>query len=378
MLEEGNGKRRVCIFCERWESGGIESFLRNVLNHADISELDIDIVAAEIKESVFTKPLQELGVRFVELSGNQRKLASNYRKFRKLLNERKYDAVHVNAFQALSLYYLYLAQQAGVPVRIAHSHNTALRKSLAKELKLFVHRRARIKFTRFSTELWACSKAAAMFLFSPKELEKRGFRFIPNGIDTDRFRFDPGVRLQIRNELHVNDRWVIGSVGRLCEQKNQSFLMDVFAEIKKRRKDSVLLLVGEGSDRHMLEEKAACLKISDSVIFYGTSDKVERLLWAMDVFVLPSLFEGLPVSLVEAQAAGLPVVCSDGITDEAYLTEPLKALDLNAGAAAWAGQISGLGLGERAAYAEYISKAGFDIRDVAQLVKAGWMGRSYG
>ena len=125
-------KRRVCCFCEKWESGGIESFLHNVIMEMDMSRLEIDIVAAQICESVFTASPKEKGVGFYELSGSQRKLGRNHKMFKQLLKERHYDVVHLNIFQGLSLYYAYLAKKAEVAVRIAHSHNTALRQSKTK------------------------------------------------------------------------------------------------------------------------------------------------------------------------------------------------------------------------------------------------------
>ena len=128
--------KRICCFCESWESGGIESFLASVYTHADLSELEIDIVTSKLLDSVFTARLEKLGIRFYQLSGSQRRLLTNHAMFRRLLRERHYDVLHINAFQSLSLYYAKLAMQAGVPIRIAHSHNTALRKSPLRWAKM--------------------------------------------------------------------------------------------------------------------------------------------------------------------------------------------------------------------------------------------------
>lgn len=125
------------LLCESWESGGIESFLHNILLRMDLTGLEVDIVAAQLKDSVFTQALREHGVRFRELSGSQRNLPENHRRFAALLWERRYDVVHLNIFQGMSLYYAHLAKRAGVPVRIAHSHNTDLRQSLTRPLKLW-------------------------------------------------------------------------------------------------------------------------------------------------------------------------------------------------------------------------------------------------
>lgn len=367
--------KRVCCLCERWESGGIEAFLYNALTHIDHTQIEVDIVAAGLGKSIFTKPLQELGVRFFELSGSQRKVAENHRRFRLLLRDRRYDVLHLNAFQGLSLAYLRIAGQMGVPSRIAHSHNTALRKSVLRPLKLAVHAWARERYTADATALWACSQGAAEFLFSARALEQSGFQFIPNGIDTARFRFDPAVRESVRRDLGLEGTFVVGNVGRLCYQKNQEFLLDVFADVLKRNPDSRLLLVGEGEDKPMLVRKAKRLHISDKVLFYGASDHVEQLLWAMDVFLLPSRFEGLAVAAVEAQAAGLPVLCSAEISPEVRITPDLRRLALTEGAAAWSKALEQMPCAaERETAAEIVRGAGFHIADQSRRLESSYLG----
>lgn len=328
--------KRICIYCQLWESGGIESFLSNALQQMDLSGLQVDIIVDVLKESVFTQPLRRRGVRFFELSGNPRRLFRNHRMFTALLCAERYDVVHLNIFHGVSLYYAYLAKRAGVLVRIAHSHNTGLRKSVTKPAKCFLHWSAKELLTQSATGLWACSAPAAEFLFSKGQMEKRPFRFTPNGIDVAKFRFRADARERTREELGLRGQFVIGSVGRLCQQKNQRFLLNIFAEIVRKRPDSCLLLVGEGEDKAALRQRAERLEIAERVTFYGVSDRVEALLWAMDVFVFPSLFEGLGIAGIEAQAAGLPVVCSNRIPAEARVLERIHVMPLEAGIEAWA------------------------------------------
>lgn len=365
--------RRVCCLLERWESGGIESFLYNVLTQIDLTQLQVDIIVSSLGESIFTRPLQKLGICFFELSGSQRNVVENHRRFRLLMQERHWDVLHLHAFQGLSLYYLHLAKEAGIPVRIAHSHNTTLRKSLTRPLKLAVHACARERYTRDATVLWACSQDAAEFLFSARTLKQKKFQFIPNGIDTGRFRFDPTVRDTVRAELGLTDQFVIGNVGRLCCQKNQEFLLDVFAEVLKRNRDSRLLLAGEGADNPALRKKARRLGVAEKVIFYGNANQVERLLWAMDVFAFPSLFEGLGIAAVEAQAAGLYVLCSEHIPNEAYVTPRAQMLPLKSGSVFWADRVAAIKACQgdimRDSAACEVRRAGFDIKDVIQIIE---------
>lgn len=363
-------KIKVCCFCERWESGGIESFLSNVIHRLDLERVQVDIAAACLAGSVFTEPLQRLGVRFFELSGRQRSLVENHLQFLALLRRERYHVVHLNLFQGLALAYAGTARRAGVPVRIAHSHNTGLRKSGTRPLKLLVHNMAKYIFAREATAFWACSREAAGFLFPKGALNRRGYRFIPNGIEVERFRFDPAVREQVRAELGVEGQFVIGHVGRLCDQKNQDFLLEVFAQVKRRRPESRLLLVGEGELLGRLKERAGELGVAESVIFYGPASRVERLLWAMDVFAFPSRFEGLGIAAVEAQAAGTPVAASEFVPDEACAGPIFRRLSLDAGAYAWADALLGACRPtDRASCADRVKEAGFDISGVARQLE---------
>lgn len=365
-------KVKVCCFCERWESGGIESFLTNIMQHLDMERFQVDIVSACMKQSVFTQPLQGLGVRFFELSGKQRQLIGNYRRFFALLQQERYDVVHFNLFHGLSLVYAGIAKQVGVPMRIAHSHNTALRESAARPLKQWIHHIAKGSFAQDATDLWACSAAAAEFLFPKRVLAPKGYRFIPNGIETGRFRFDPKVREQVRAELGLEGKFVIGNVGRLCSQKNQDFLLDVFAQVKRQRPESCLLLVGEGELLEELKGKAGRLGITSSVIFYGVTPHVERLLWAMDVFAFPSRFEGLGIAAVEAQAAGLPTVCSEYVPDEAKMTGWARTVALSDGTHIWARGLLGQIRIDRVNAMQAVRDSGFDVIDVAAGIEAAW------
>ena len=372
-MDMDNRKRRVCCFCEKWESGGIESFLHNVIMEMDLSRLEIDIVAAQICESVFTAGLKEKGVHFYELSGSQKRLGQNHKMFRQLLKERQYDVVHLNIFQGLSLYYAYLAKKAGVKVRIAHGHNSALRRSRTRWLKLALHNMAKSLLAENATDYWACSRLAAEFMF-PRDVVER-YEFIPNGIDIEKFRFNDEVRKKVRKDLGIEGKLVVGNVGRLCYQKNQENLIEVFAKLQSERPESVLLLVGEGEMKAELQQQVEKLGIADKVLFYGVTDKVEQLLWAMDIFVFPSRFEGLGIVAVEAQAAGLPVICSDGVPNEAVVSDLVEKVDLRSGVDSWVESILHCQVGvDRLAVHEQVQKSGFAVADVADKIEKVYLG----
>lgn len=367
---------KVCCFCESWESGGIESFLYNILINMDNTRSQVDIIVTKMGESIFTQPLKEHGIRFYELSGCRHSIIKNQKCLMMFLKENKYDVIHLNVFQGVSLRYLRIAQIAGIPIRIAHSHNTDLRQSSTRLLKMLLHRIAVNKYTQYATELWACSESAAKFMFSTAELSRRKYQFIPNGIDTKRFQFDAEERISVRKKLGLQDDLVIGNVGRLCYQKNQMFLLDVFAEVCRRHPQSRLLLVGDGETKEALMYKASRLKVSDKVIFYGVSDCVEKLFLAMDVFVFPSKFEGLGIVALEAQASGLPTICSSHVPDEACVMNKLcYKLSLLDGVKSWSDAIleGQRSQEQRASYAGLVREAGFDYRDVVRIVEKAYL-----
>ena len=325
---ESGRKRRICIFCQTWESGGIESFFHALLHHMNTSHVEIDLVAEKIGESIFQKPLEQLGASFYELSGSTHRVWTNYQRFAALMRQRKYDVLHLNVFQAQAMMYLPLAKRNQIPIRIVHSHNTALRKSRTQLLKLWVHCGAKLLFSGYATDWWACSGAAAHFMFPKRIITRKAYCFVPNGINLKKFQFDSQMREKMRAELQLDQHFVIGNVGRFCYQKNQVFLLDIFSAVHREITEAKLLLVGAGNELLRLKQMANSLGIQEHVIFYGTSDHVEQLLWAMDVFAFPSQFEGLGIGLVEAQAAGLPAVCSDQVPPEAIVSPNTVCLPL--------------------------------------------------
>lgn len=355
--------RRVCVFCEIWESGGIESFLTNAILRMDRSGLEIDLVAERLGDSVFTEPLRAAGVRFIELSGSTRNMARNFSAFRRLLRERRYDVLHLNIYQGLSLRYAEIAKGEGVPVRIAHSHGNGLRKSALRPLKLLIHYAARAVYWRYATVFAACSHKAAQFLFS----DPKGTRIICNGIDTERFRFSEEARNILRADLGLLDKAVLGCVGRFSAEKNQLFLLEMMPALLARRPDAVLLLVGDGDEKKRLRERAVGLGIEKSVIFYGVSDNVPPLLCAMDAFAMPSTSEGFGIAAIEAQASGLAVIASDRVPDEAMVTELIERLSLSVDKELWAEKIAARfsRRGDREIWADVVRGEGLDVGSVA-------------
>lgn len=296
-------KKRICIYCDKWGSGGIEAFLLNVLEHMDVCQFEINLVVSQLESVFYLKRIEALGVTFRVLSNSVRKLRENHRLFREILEKQCYDVVYFNLFHALSLSYVKDAKTYGVPFCIVHSHNNGLRKSIGKPVKLAIHTVAKYLYGAYGDLNFACSAQAGAFLF----LKEIPWKWIPNGIEVDRFSYNPAARMQLRKALALEGKLVLGNVGRLCYQKNQSFLLKLLAALLKEREDVALLLIGDGEDREMLQEKTRKLRLENAVTFLGNRSDVALLYQAMDVFLFPSHFEGLGIVAVEAQASGLPV-----------------------------------------------------------------------
>lgn len=237
-----------------------------------------------------------------------------------LMRERSrlYDAVWENRNNFGNVDLIRYATRFGIPKRIVHAHasnalRTGIRKLQDSLNKAYVRRRA--------TDRWACSTKAGSFGFGDAS-----FVVVPNAFDTKRYRFSSGTREEIRRQLDVENCFVVGTVGRLESEKNYSFLVSAFCELLKLRPDARLLFVGDGSMRSELQEQMFLLGLNDKVKFVGYRPDAERYLNAFDVFALPSLFEGLGLSLIEAQFNGLPCIASTGVPSEASISNALSFL----------------------------------------------------
>jgi glycosyltransferase involved in cell wall biosynthesis len=254
---------------------------------------------------------------------------------------------------------------------IVHSHNNDIG-SDAHFLKLIGHKMCRRLFSNFIDVKLACSDLAAKWLFYDESHQE--IQIVNNGIDSEKFRFSEEERKRIREDLQLDDEFVIGNVGRLQQQKNQGFLIDVFADIVDKNSSARLLIVGEGEDELFLKNKAIELGLEEKIIFYGFTTKMSSVLSAMDVFVLPSLFEGFGIVNIEAQANGLPCVVSDNMPTSVCLSDDFIFLSLTESRQRWVNSILKFGNYKRDLQKnnETISKikeVGYDIKEVAKQME---------
>ena len=322
---------RVLQVVTQMHRAGLETMLMNYFRNIDRSQICFDFLTHRNGSFDYDDEIRTLGGKIYTVPsitlGNFRKYLLELKHFFASHNE--YNIVHCH-LDALSTFALEAAQKAGVRKRIAHSHNNGF--EMNKKLPLRYISKQFIPL--YATDFWGCSNEAISFMFGRKFLSSS--EVLINAIDIDNFTFSCDERNAIRDHLGINGKFVVGNVGRLCYQKNQSFLLDIFFEIKKRRPLSVLLIAGDGEDRKVLEDKSKFLGIDDSVIFMSNYENIGEFLSALDVFVFPSLFEGFGIALLEAQASGLPCVASNVSVPEVRLSDNITFLDVDSPCEDWA------------------------------------------
>lgn len=329
---------RILHFVRRMKRGGIETWLMHVLRHIDRERFRMDFMVHTSRPHDFDEEVRALGSKVIPCLHPDRPWTFA-RNFRRVLREHgPYDVVHSHVHH-YSGWVLRLAEECGVPVRIAHSHSDTSRDEATAG---FLRRRylATMKrwVVRHATLGLAASRPAAASLFGPEWKSDARWKVLYCGIDLAPFR-TPVDRAAVRAELGIPaDAFVLGHVGRFMEPKNHGFLVDIAAEVARREPNMRLLLVGDGSLEPAIRQRVAEVGLGERVVFAGSRGDVPRLmLGGMDVFVLPSLYEGLPLVLMETQAAGLPCVFSDVVAEEADLVRPLiTRLSLSQPVSRWA------------------------------------------
>lgn len=346
--------------------GGANMFVLNLLRNMDLSRFQIDF-AVNFPERAggIGRELSELGCQIYTLPYfkvyNYVSFVSAWKQF---LKEHHYDIVHGHSTNSAAVY-LKIAKEMGC-VTIAHCHSAGFRgNKLQRLLKGFFTRRIRT-----AADYWfACSDIAAKHLYGDGYREYNHYYDIPNAIDADKYLFDSDVARKIRKELKIEDDvFLCGHVGSFTSPKNHSFLMDVFKDVLKERPSAKLICCGSGPLMQQIQEKAKELGIYDNVIFPGVVKNINEYLMAMDVLIFPSLFEGFPVTVIEAEATGLPVVMSDVITNEVDITDCVHRLSLSDSPQVWAKVICSVKTNNRKKYNYIVVDSKYNMRTSAKMM----------
>lgn len=358
---------RILQVVTQMDRAGLETMLMNYYRQMDRRKIQFDFLTHREEPGDYDQEITALGGYIYHVPPITPR---GFLRYRRGLDDffcehREYRVVHAH-LDALSGFVLQAAKKAGVPVRIAHSHNNGFEKDWKLPLRLA----ARRLLPRYATHCWGCSPEALRFLFGKRPVESHREKVLPNAIELDRFAFDPMIRAAVRKELELEDHLVLGHVGRLCFQKNQGFLLEVLAEVKKIRSDALLLLVGDGKEREQLEQQAQALGVTDSLRLLGVRADVSRLLQAMDLFLLPSRFEGLGIVLLEAQMSGLRCLASDRVSREGDLTGQVIFYPLEERPKGWAEKALSLAeKGRVPVRREAFREAGYEIVSAARTLE---------
>lgn len=362
-----NEKVKVLYFVDRMRHGGIQQLAVEIAKHMS-KDIQMDFLVLNDGQTYpLEDTIKELGYNLYKVNAwiyKPTDYMNYYREIDKFFkSHHDYKVVHINT-SSKNFLILKIAKKYKIPVRIAHSHNIGFQSKSKAQILMGNMFKPLLK--KYATDYFACSKLAGEWLFGKKNVENGKVKIIHNAVDYQKFKLNKEVRKNIRKDLNIDDKIVIGHVGRFTNQKNHTFLIDVFNEIHKKNKNTVLMLIGIGEKEEEIKEKVKSLNIEQNVLFLGFKDNVNELMWAMDVFLMPSLYEGLPVVGVEAQATGMPCIMSkDVVTDEVKITSGVKFISLNEPAEKWAEEILNSDL-KRKNTEEELKNAGYFIDDMAK------------
>ncbi len=344
--------------------GGVENFLTSYCGRIDPEQVRFDFLT-RYENAAYPEKRDAIGKTYV-IPRRSEDPAKYYREIRAFFEQhaREYDVIWDNECMFSDLTPLKMAAEFGIPVRIAHSHMPRnMDPSLKGKGRGLLHRLQRHALARYANVLWACSEESARWACPAMDLP---FTIVPHAVDAADFRFDPVVRAEVRAHYDLTDCLVVGHVGRMQYQKNHAFLLEAFARLHQREPRARLVLVGDGPNLLRLEAKAVDLGVEKEVLFLGHRDDVSRLYQAFDMAAMPSRFEGLGMTAVEAQAAGLPCLLSDAFPKEAAITDDVDFLapedpDL------WAERMLDVleNLPERPDTTQAIVRGGYDLTDAA-------------
>ncbi|HCL01509.1 MAG TPA: glycosyltransferase family 1 protein [Lachnoclostridium phytofermentans] len=317
--------------------GGIESYMMNYYRHIDRSIIQIDFIVHGFDKGVYDDEIKSLGGRIYNIPVKSKDYFGNIKALKKIFNCGEYRIVHSH-LDAMSMVILKTAKECGIPIRIAHSHNT---QHLTNNcMKYLLNEYARKNVKKYATHLLACSEAAGRWLYGNKAYDEGKVKLVNNAIEFDKFAFNKQRRDLIRAQLGLENNFVIGHVGRFDYQKNHMFLLETFNATLKQIPNAKLLLIGEGHLEEQIKAKIKELGIKENVVLLGARSDINELLNSFDLFLLPSLFEGLPVVLIESQANGLVCIASDKITKSVDITKKTTFLPLEEDKKIWVRNIS--------------------------------------
>lgn len=356
--------KRVLHIVESLSRNGTETFIMNVFREIDRTKVMFDFLLYRISENGYENEAKALGADIFLFTQRKEGIRKHIKSLEDFFskNAHKYDAVHYSGTSFTNMTPIMIAKKYGIPVRIVHSHGS----NTFRLHNILLHKFNRRRIGTIATDFLACSQIARDWGFKGSKVYEKS-KVIPNGIELDKYCFNQEKRDKTRKELGLENAFIVGNTAGFRQVKNHPFIIETFIELLKIRPDAVLLLAGDGPTKQEIENKVKEAGISGSVKFLGSRTDVDSLLQGMDSYIFPSFYEGLPFSLIEAQAAGLPVLCSSEVSPEIKLSENLVFYPLSESPSNWAKKLNDISKRERLiSLSNDLRK--YDIKETCQIL----------
>lgn len=358
---------RVLHSVSNMDRAGIETMLMNYYRHIDRNKVQFDFLCNKSKIGAYDNEIEKLGGKIYHSPGLN---PIKFFKYKRMLYEvfsKNNDIKIVHSHNgALAYQSLYAAYKYGIKNRICHAHATTIDFNIKLPLKLVY----KTQLNKVSNYFWGCGVDSIEFYFGKKVINKGIYRVIRNAIEVDKFLYNEELRNKLRKQYNLDGKLVVGNVARFMKQKNHVFTLNLFKVILEKKPNAVLMLLGDGELQDEMKQLAQKLGIEKSVLFMGNVNNVNEMYQVMDAFLLPSLFEGLPVVGIEAQASGLKCIMSDTITDEVAITDNIKFLNLKKDSLdKWASEILLDANHNRKNMKQEIIDAGYSIEEEAKKLQ---------
>lgn len=320
------GIKRVLHVVGSINAGGMETMIMNYYRNIDRTKIQFDFLIFTEGKGFYEDEIISLGGKIYKVTPRRRNVVKNYLELKKFFKANKYDVVHIHQ-GVTTLLPLKFAKKYGISKRIVHNHG--INRKIKKVLKPYIEIYVKPKIKKLATHYFACSENILDHLYSKDIIQNKKYFICKNAIDIEKFKYQDKIRKEKRESLKIDDKIVLGHVGTFTVPKNHEFLIDIFSKLYEKNNKYILLLIGEGPLEDTIKAKVEELNLTGSVMFLGRREDVNELMMAMDILLFPSLYEGLPVTLIEAQYAGVDVIASNNITKEVKISDKIKFLNLD-------------------------------------------------
>ncbi|MGD7053946.1 glycosyltransferase family 1 protein [Sutcliffiella horikoshii] len=350
--------------------GGVQMMLLNYYRNIDRNKVQFDFLVYGSKVGFFEKEIENLGGRILRVTSMKDNLILYNKEIKILFKKEKYSIIHIHHNYA-NIYAAIQAKRVKTKCIISHSHAAHVTRSIRKKIfrkiiRFFINKICNYKF--------ACSAKAGEWLYGAKEMNKNKVKILKNGIQAKEFRYNSELRETVRGNLDLTNNFVLGHVGRFTPAKNHTFLINVFDYVYKKNNNARLVLIGDGEYKSKIKEKVQSMGLEKQVIFLGMQPNINELLQAFDVFLFPSLIEGLGITLIEAQASGIRCIASDSIPSEVKITGLLEFVSLNNSPDNWGEIVLKYAHGyKREDTSNIIQSAHYDIKEQAAKLQIFYM-----